>query len=447
MNNFVNQFEKYDFPKLGFIKIPRFNISKEDIKNFKLGNKFNSSDYLAALIKYKFDEKLKNKIIPTSEIQKYQDRLEYEFNEITRLYFTDYILLVYHLINFCKNNNILNSFGRGSSGGSLLLYILDCVKINPIKYNLLFERFISSARTELKEIDGETYISSGSLPDFDLDSQRSLKYKINEYIDKQFPNKTVAICNISTFQTKVLLKEVLKTYEEVTEENTKEVSKMIEAQFGKIESLDEALITNEDFKEWARKHEETIKIAKLLYQLNKNKSVHASGILICNENIKDCLPLELDSDKNIVCGYTMNDAQMFGVKFDSLGLKNLDIINDCLNLINKKIEDIDVNDNSIYEFLDRSDDFYGIFQAEESLGKYVMKTLKCKNIEDLGLSIAIGRPGSVKFLQDIVKAREKGEYKKWHPIIDNILKSSYGVIVYQEDIMSLCKVMANFTPL
>ena len=143
----------------------------------------------------------------------------------------------------------------------------------------------------------------------------------------------------------------------------------------------------------------------------------------------------------------MNDAQMFGVKFDSLGLKNLDIINDCLNLINKKIEDIDVNDNSIYEFLDRSDYFYGIFQAEESLGKYVMKTLKCKNIEDLVLSIAIGRPGSVKFLQDIVKAREKGEYKKWHPIIDNILKSSYGVIVYQEDIMSLCKVMANFTPL
>ena len=446
MNNFVNQFEKYDFPKLGFIKIPRFNISKEDIKNFKLGNKFNSSDYLAALIKYKFDEKLKNKIIPTSEIQKYQDRLEYEFNEITRLYFTDYILLVYHLINFCKNNNILNSFGRGSSGGSLLLYILDCVKINPIKYNLLFERFISSARTELKEIDGETYISSGSLPDFDLDSQRSLKYKINEYIDKQFPNKTVAICNISTFQTKVLLKEVLKTYEEVTEENTKEVSKMIEAQFGKIESLDEALITNEDFKEWARKHEETIKIAKLLYQLNKNKSVHASGILICNENIKDCLPLELDSDKNIVCGYTMNDAQMFGVKFDSLGLKNLDIINDCLNLINKKIEDIDVNDNSIYEFLNKTDDFYGIFQAEDGLGKSVMKTLKCKNVEDLALSISVGRPGSVKFLSDIKNTKESNKLKDWgDDRINNTLKDSYSVIVYQENIMALCKIMANFT--
>ena len=114
------------FPKLGFIKIPRFNISKEDIKNFKLGNKFNSSDYLAALIKYKFDEKLKNKIIPTSEIQKYQDRLEYEFNEITRLYFTDYILLVYHLINFCKNNNILNSFGRGSRWIAFIIYIRLC---------------------------------------------------------------------------------------------------------------------------------------------------------------------------------------------------------------------------------------------------------------------------------------------------------------------------------
>ncbi len=447
MNNFADQFEKYDFPKLGFIKIPRFNISKEDIKNFKLGSKFNSSDYLAALIKHKFDEKLKNKIITELEKQKYHDRLEYEFNEINRLYFTDYILLVYHLIVFCKNNNILNSPGRGSSGGSLLLFILDCVKINPIKHNLLFERFISSARTELKEIDGETYISSGSLPDFDLDSQRSLKYKINEYISNQFPNKTAAICNISTFQTKVLLKEVLKAYEEMSEENTKEISKMIEAQFGKIESLDDALETNEDFKEWVKNHEETIKIAKSLYQLNKNKSVHASGILICNENIEDSLPLELDSEKNIVCGYTMNDAQMFGTKLDNLGLKNLDAISDCLNLINKKIEDIDVNDKSIYEFLNKTDDFYGIFQAEDGLGKSVMKALKCKNVEDLGLSVSVGRPGSVKFLTNIKDAKETNKLKDWgDDRINDTLKDSYSVIVYQENIMALCKIMANFTP-
>jgi len=447
LNNFADQFEKYDFPKLGFIKIPRFNISKEDIKNFKLGSKFNSSDYLAALIKHKFDEKLKNKIITELEKQKYHDRLEYEFNEINRLYFTDYILLVYHLIVFCKNNNILNSPGRGSSGGSLLLFILDCVKINPIKHNLLFERFISSARTELKEIDGETYISSGSLPDFDLDSQRSLKYKINEYISNQFPNKTAAICNISTFQTKVLLKEVLKAYEEMSEENTKEISKMIEAQFGKIESLDDALETNEDFKEWVKNHEETIKIAKSLYQLNKNKSVHASGILICNENIEDSLPLELDSEKNIVCGYTMNDAQMFGTKLDNLGLKNLDAISDCLNLINKKIEDIDVNDKSIYEFLNKTDDFYGIFQAEDGLGKSVMKALKCKNVEDLGLSVSVGRPGSVKFLTNIKDAKETNKLKDWgDDRINDTLKDSYSVIVYQENIMALCKIMANFTP-
>ena len=446
MNNFINQFEKYNFSKLGFIKIPRFEIPKEEIKNFKLKNNFNSSDYLAALIKYKFNEKLNNKIILESEKEKYYNRVEYEFNEIVRLHFTDYILLVYHLIDFCKKSNILNSPGRGSSGGSLLLYILDCVKINPIKYNLLFERFISSARTELKEIDGETYISSGSLPDFDLDSQRSLKYKINEYIDGQFPNKTVSICNISTFQTKVLLKEVLKAYEEMNEENAKEISKMVESQFGKIESFNETLKTNENFKDWAKKHEETVRIVKSLYQLNKNKSVHASGILICNENIKDCLPLELDSEKNIVCGYTMNDAQMFGTKLDNLGLKNLDAISNCLILINKKIEDIDVNDNSIYEFLNKTDDFYGIFQAEEGLGKSVMKTLKCKNVEDLGLSVSVGRPGSIKFLADIKNAKETNKLKDWGDNrINDTLKDSYSVIVYQENIMALCKIMADFS--
>ena len=111
-------------------------------------------------------------------------------------------------------------------------------------------------------------------------------------------------------------------------------------------------------KTWAEKHENVINIASSLYELNKNKSVHASGIVICNEGIQDSIPLELDSQKNIVCGYTMNDAQKFSIKFDNLGVKSIDVVKECLEMVGKKIDDINIDDKSIYEFLNSSNNLF-----------------------------------------------------------------------------------------
>jgi len=405
-----------------------------------------NEDFLINLVKKKLEEKIKEGKVPATKKGDYFDRLEFELGEITKLCFTDYILLVYYVLRFCKDNAILNGLGRGSSAGSLILYVLDIVKVDALKHDLLFERFISSARAEIKEINGEKYVLSDSLPDVDIDSDRALKHKVNEFLHEQFPGRCAAIANIGTFQGKLIIKEVLKVVEEASEEQAKYVSDLIENKFGKIEKISDALLENEKFKEWAVAHEESVAIARKLNGLNRNKSVHASGIIICNDPLEDILPLELSSDKKLVCGYTMYDAVQFGVKLDNLGLKNLGVIKDCLALVGKKMEDINVDDPSIYKFLNNSDDYYGIFQVSEGLGKYVLKQIKPQNINDIILAIAVGRPGSMNFLEDIIDGRDGKIVKEIDERVKEILLSTYNVIVFQEQIMALSRAMADFTP-
>lgn len=441
------KFEDYNFPKLGYIKVVKFQPSQTDLDKLNLKSDISSEDFLLYLMKYNFEQKLKSGKIPKDKQDIYFDRLDFEYKEIVRLLFADYILLVYDVIKFCKENNILNSPSRGSMGGSCLLWVIGCTQIDPIKHNLLFERFISSSRTDVKEIGGESYIRSDTLADCDLDSMQSQKHLINEFLAQKFPNRTAAILNVSTFQSRILIKEVLKSYEEMNENDSKVIAAMIEGVFGKIESMDDAIERNPDFAKWANEHKTTIEICNKLYELARNKSVHASGIIICNDNTEDCIPLEMDNNREkIVCGYTMEDAQAFGIKLDNLGLKTLNILKSCLDLTNIKMEDIDVNDSSIYTFLNTSDKYYGIYQFEEGIGKNILRAVKPLNIDDVAIATSTGRPGAMKFVSDIVKTKEGRDKRTWDTRIDNIFNETYGVIIYQEQIMQLCGVMAKFTP-
>ncbi len=447
----LNNFTTYDFPKLGYIKIPKVTIPQEDRDRLNLPKNCKSEDYLLALTKEGYNNKLKLGKIPEDKKHIYWERISNELKDINNLLFTDYILLVYHIIRFCDKNGILNSPGRGSCGGSLLLYVLGVVKVDALKHNLLFERFIAGGRTEIKEINGQKYIKSENLPDVDLDSDRELKYKINEFITSQFPNRTCQIKTVGTLQGKSVIKEVLKCYEEYNEEDAKEISDLIETRFGKVEQINDALSDNEDkenkkFKEWAKDHKETVRISCQLNLLIKSSSVHASGVILCEEELSNNIPLELSSTREPVTCYDMEGSQMFGVKLDNLGLKNLTSIKECLGLIGKKMEDIDVNDKSIYNFLKNSDDYRGIFQAEEGLGKMVMRKLQCQNIDDIGMSISIGRPGSMKFLDEILEARDGVEVRKIDDRVKDILSPTYNVIIYQEQIMALSRRMADFSP-
>lgn len=353
-------FSKYSFPKFGYIKLPKLKIPAEDIKRLNISGK-SSEEYLHALAHNGLEQKIKAGKIPKDEIDEYYSRIKFELSEIEKLLFSDYILLIYSIIEFCNKNQILNGYGRGSCAGSLLLYCLDVTKVDPIKYKLLFERFISSGRTEFKEFNGEKYIKSENLPDVDIDSDRELKYKINQFIELQFPKRTAQIKTLGTLQGKSAIKEVLKIYEEYSEDQAKEISDIIETRFGKVEQITDALSDNPDkenkkFKEWAVNHRESVRMSSQINGLIKSSSIHASGIILCEEEIDNSIPMELSSDgngRNPITAYDMNSSAIFGIKIDNLGLKNLTSIKECLGLINKKMDDIDVDDASIYNFLIR----------------------------------------------------------------------------------------------
>lgn len=454
--DFESNFKEYSFPKLGYIKIPKIEIPADDIKKLNLRPNCSGQEYLRALMINGFESKLKSGLIPKNKADLYLQRIESEFDEIVKLLFTDYILLVYNIIKFCRNNSILNSPSRGSCGGSLLLWVIDVIKIDAIKHNLLFERFISAGRTEVKEIDGEKYISSKNVPDVDIDNDRSLKFKVNQFLESQFKGRTASIKTFSTLQGKSIIKEVLKCYEEFSEQEAKEISDLVQVNFGKVEQINDALSDNPKkenikFKEWAKNYKDAVVIAQKLNGLIKGASVHASGIILCNDKLEDCLPLELsmsseENAKVIVSAFDMEGAQNLGIKVDNLGLKNLEAIKECLGLVGKKLEDIDVNHPSIYNYLNNSNYYKGIFQAEDGLGKAVLQKIKPNNIEDISLSVAIGRPGSYKFIDDIIDGKFNNNIKKIDSRVNDILNNTFNVIVYQEQIMALSRRMANFSP-
>lgn len=444
---FINNLKSYNFPKLGYIKIPKVTIPQSDILRLNLTEGCDSNQYLEALYLDGFNQKLKSGLIPDDRKHEYLKRIEFEFSEIKKLLFTDYILLIYNILKFCKENEILNSPGRGSAAGSLLLWIIDVVKVDALKNGLMFERFISAGRTESKEIDGQLYISSKNVPDVDIDNDRSLKYKVNKFIESQFPGQTCAIKTFNTLQGKAAIKEVLKCYENFNEDEAKEVSDLIEVSFGKVQEISDAAENNDKFKAWSQNHKEATLIAQKLNGLIRGASVHASGIILCEDKLEDCLPLELSAsagDKVIISSFDMEGSQSIGIKIDNLGLKNLEAIKECLDLIGKKMEDIDVNDESIYTFLNNTDCYRGIFQAEEGLGKAVLRKIKSNNIEDVCLSISVGRPGSLMFLDEIIDSKFNGSFKTIDKRIKDILSPTFNVIVYQEQIMALSRVMANF---
>lgn len=446
MNNFTKNFTTYDFPKLGFIRIPKIYPKDIELKRFNLSKDCSSTDFLYSLAKEGFSYWQKSGKIQANQEKLYWSRLEHEIKEITKLHFTDYILMVYRIIEYCKNNKILTSPARGSCGGSLLLAIIGVTqKLDPIKMDLLFERFVSAARTEIKEFDGELYMSSDALPDIDLDINQRFKSNVFQFLEILFPKKVAHIANISTLQSKVLLKEVLKTYNNFLEDETKHISNLIETKFGKVEEINEALKENKPFIEWAKEFSDTVDICKKLSLLIKNKSVHAAGIILCNEDIVDSIPLELSSDKRVVTGYTMEDSQKFGIKVDILSLKNLDAIQNTLDLIGKTMDDIDINDKSIYKFINKSNDFYGVFQAEESIGKVVLKQIKPQKIDDIGVSIALGRPGCMSLIDDYLKFDPKNLKQIDERVKPTLIKNK-NCIIFQETVMELAKIMANFTP-
>lgn len=413
--------------------MPNFKIpaSEKESKNL--------DDYLRKL---SFEGLKKRNIKITDE---YETRLNYELEIVKKMNFSGYFLIVMDFINKAKELGVLVGPGRGSAAGSLVCYALGITEVDPIIYNLFFERFLNPSRI--------------SMPDIDIDFQDDRRDELIQYAKEKYGENSVA--QIITFN-KLAPRGVLKDVGRVLNFNFEEINnltKHIPIVFGKVTPLKKCLEEVKDFQNYFKtgnveEKKKLFNYASTLENLNKNSSIHASGIVIAPSDITDFVPLsKVTGEDNVFCTqYDMNQLEDAGlIKMDFLGLKELKVIGRTLKLINEKykknlsIDKIPLDDKKTYELFS-SGSTIGIFQFSKSKMREYLAKLKPQSINDLSAMNALYRPGPMKLIPDFIDrkfGRKPIDYL--HPDMERALKDTYGVIVYQEQVMEIARDIAGFT--
>lgn len=443
-SKFAQSFSKLDLPFYG-IRLPHIKI--EDRIKQKIGISTSSDNYqlLKSLCKEGFHRLRKLNYIKEEDIEWYRNQCTHELKTLKTLGFVDYVLIVWDMVNFCMENDIPVGRGRGSAAGSSVLYLLGITDIPVKRHGLLFERFLSADRAATIEKNGITYLTDA--PDVDQDISRAQRYKVVDYLNKKYPGQTSKIINISTLQGKVLIKEVAKCVDNCEQSELNLITDLIPVEFGNVADIERVYGEVPEFKEWCDKHPETYKISLKLRGLAKNKSIHASGYLITHCNIDEFIPTELTADKQLVSSFDMYSAGTIAVKLDLLGLKTLDILDGAGKLVGKKFNNTDIDDPSIYKYLcNPAAPYMGIFQAEEGLGEKTLRRIEPNNINHIIDSIAIGRPGAMRYTNDYCDFKKGVKFPNIHEKVLDILEPTGGLLLYQETLMALSVRMADFTP-
>jgi DNA polymerase-3 subunit alpha len=429
-----SKFEDLDLGLHG-VRLPEFNIESSAKRHLNLSEDVLNYDFLRALALNGFKDLKIDKSLP--EYKKYVDRAKYELDTLKELGFIDYILLVWDVINFCKTNNIPVGLGRGSAAGSLILYLIGVTRIDPVKYNLYFERFISKIRAKKQVVDGVTYLDGSLMCDVDLDICYYNRHKVLEYLENKFKGKTSKILTLNTLSGKLLIKECGKIVGEKTEEEMTTISSLIPKVFGQVKDITTAYKEVSKFQEWCDENKEVYEIALKLRDLIKNKGVHPSGVLLSYDDLEKVCPTEFSSDKEPVSSFDMNWVSLFNIKLDILGLRSVSVVHDVCKNIGIKVEDINLNDESIYRNLQDLRSPHGLFQIEADTNFKVCQKVKPKNLEELSGVLALARPGALQFVDKYAKYTNTEDYESIHPFFDEILKQTGGVALYQEQLMQM----------
>jgi len=432
MNNFDTQFSSLKLPLYG-VRLPEFNVEESQKIKYGLSKTASNYDFLIQVCRNNF-KKLR---IPKEDYAKYSERIKYEFETIKELGFLDYILLVFTVINYCSENSIPVGLGRGSAAGSLVLYLLGVTKVDPIKYELFFERFISKIRAKKQVVDEITYLDGSLMCDVDIDICYYNRPKVIKFLEQLFEGRTSKILTLTTLSGKLLIKECGKIVEEKTETEMNEVSALIPKTFGQVMDLKEAYDEVAELKKWCDNNPRVYNTALKLRNLIKNKSVHASGMMLSYYPIEESCPVELTSDKEQVSSYDMNWSSISNVKLDLLGLRSVSIVDRVCKLVGIKVEDIDFNDVFIYQSIQDLKTPHGCFQIEADTNFKVCKKVKPKNLEELSGVLALARPGALEFLEQYANFTNNNVYEPIHPFFDSVLNSSGGVALYQEQLMKM----------
>ena len=432
--DFDSNFFNIDLPLHG-VRLPEFTIDNVYKHKLEISEDASNYDFLKALALKGFKQLNLKK--DTEEYKKYIDRAKYELDTLKELEFVDYILLVWNVINYCKESNIPVGLGRGSAAGSLILYLIGVTNIDPVKYDLYFERFISKIRAKKQVIDGVTYLDGSLMCDVDLDICYYNRHKVLQYLEEKFKGKTSKILTLNTLSGKLLIKECGKIIGEKTDQEMTEVSSLIPKVFGQVKDIETAYEEVPKFKRWCDENEEIYQIALKLRNLVKNKGVHPSGVLLSHDELETACPTEFSSDKEAVSSFDMNWASLFNIKLDILGLRSVSVVDDVCKSIGIKIGDIDLNHESIYRNLQDLRNPHGLFQIEAETNFKVCQKVKPKNLEELSGVLALARPGALQFADKYAAHTNYQQSESIHPFFDDILKDTGGVALYQEQLMKM----------
>ncbi|MCS7463615.1 DNA polymerase III subunit alpha, partial [Paenibacillus doosanensis] len=370
--------------------------------------------------------------------EKVEERLVYELSVIERMGYSDYFLIVWDFIRFAHEKGIVTGPGRGSSAGSLVAYVLRITNVDPIRYRLLFERFLNPERI--------------SMPDIDIDFSDVRRDEVIDYVVGKYGRDRVAqIITFGTMAAKAAVRDVGRVlnmpYNEVDR-----AAKMIPHQLGM--TLAEAIEANPELKALAAKQPKTAELLRLAMKVEgmpRHASTHAAGVVISREPLTQYVPLQEGNEQTALTQYSMEHLESIGLlKMDFLGLRTLSIIERTLQWVKEQTgDDIDfqqlpMDDPATYELLCRGDTT-GVFQLESPGCRRVLKELRPTQFEDIISVVALYRPGPMEFIPRFIQGKHGlHEVEYPHPVLEPILKDTYGIIVYQEQIMQIASVMAGF---
>ncbi len=431
------------------------DLNKPMLPDYKVPEKYTREKYLEKLAKEGLAKRLKE-ITPVASEKEYYDRLDYELKIINEKGFAGYFLIVQDFINFAKKNNIPVGPGRGSGAGSLVAYSIGITELDPLRYGLLFERFLNPERK--------------SLPDIDTDFCKDKREQVINYVREKYGDDRV--CQIVTF-SELKAKSIIKDVARVLSIPFAEINALTKALPNKVGENELTVDMAVEIEPRLKKNRELVDISRKLEGLNRQTGIHAAGVVISDKPLIEVAPLTLakissrqnddeqengkvKEEKAVVIQFMKDDAEKAGlVKFDFLGLKTLTVINNAVEMIKEKepqYKDFDINripldDKKVYRLLSEGDT-NGVFQCESAGFKNMLKRLKPQKIEELIAALALYRPGPLDAgLVDQYINRKNGIEKITYPHkkVEHILKETYGVIVYQEQVMNICVELCGWT--
>ena len=368
-----------------------------------------------------------------------KERLEYELGVIKSMGYVDYFLIVWDFINFARSHGIAVGPGRGSAAGSIVSYCLKITNIDPIRYQLLFERFLNPERV--------------SMPDIDVDFCYERRQEVIDYVVEKYGKDQVAqIVTFGTLAARGVIRDVGRVMD-LPYSLCDQVSKMVPAELNI--TLDLALKKNPELKGLYDTDEQVHKLidmSRRLEGLPRHTSMHAAGVVISRTNIDEYVPLSRGSDGTITTQFTMTTLEELGLlKMDFLGLRTLTVLQDAVAMIQKDhgvkldLDHIDFNDKKVMESIGTGKDD-GVFQLESGGMKSFMKELKPESLEDIIAGISLYRPGPMDFIPKYLKGKnDPAAITYTCPQLEHILKPTYGCIVYQEQVMQIVRDLAGYT--